>query len=623
MSTLRPVLLCTAAFTVATLLGGCGATSVPVSNNTNSGTGPVPTVIAQAVEVNGVAPNRKQEVQFSEAMNPATINDKTFVVTDAGGNTVPGDVSYDSSFNIGIFAPDPALKTGTTYTATITTGAASTGGMHLAAPYAYSFATRADTDSSPLTVTQVSPAANAVCVSATAQITITFDEAPDASTVTAQNIVVTDSNGDKIATTLSTNINTTQVVVTPASPLPSGTITVTVSGVADLADVAMQQPYTWSFSTACNGGGGGGGAGTQIVYVIDGSTLTTYDINSQTLQATQAGTVTLPQAVYPNIMTSPDGHFVYYSAYADFNQTGLKLWVYATNSSGVPQTPPVQELDNVSAPEVNPAGTLAYTVSVGPTTTTNGIQTTAYQIVSYQRDAATGLLSNPTIQATYDLESEVSALYCTLSLDGFSPLGDELYNHAYCASPHGSSSATYNERSVNLATGALGPNQQVYSWENGSSGGERIQFVRNLLFDFAMPSPTISLPNYVKIYPIQPNTSTPVAQCTSTMQAVCGSFVLGNAHPSGQYAFLTDPQNVTQILRVDTTAMQLTPTGSSIPYEVQQFSPDGQVAYGVNDVNSAFTIEIYGFNASSAAVTQGGTIQVPSTLDSWFVSERY
>ncbi|HKR28729.1 MAG TPA: hypothetical protein VJS11_14795, partial [Acidobacteriaceae bacterium] len=413
-----------------------------------------------------------------------------------------------------------------------------------------------------------------------------------------------------------------QVVVTPTSSLPQGTITVTISGVADLADVAMQQPYTWSFSTACNGGGGGAGAGTQIVYVIDGPTLTTYDVNSQTLQATQAGTVTLPQTVYPRIMTSPDGHFVYYSAYADLNQTGLKLWVYATNNSGVPQNPPVQELDNASAPEINPTGTLAYTVSVGPSTTANGIQTTSYEIVSYQRDAATGLLSNPTTQATYDLESDVSALNCRLVLDGFSPLGDELYNHADCGAPHGSASATYNERSVNLATGSLGPNQQVFSWQYGS-GGARVQFVRNLLFDFAMPNPTIGVPNFVNVYPVQPNTSTPVAQCTSTMQAVCGSFELGNAHPSGQYAFLTDPQNVTQILRVDTTAMQLTPTGSSIPYEVQQFSPDGQVVYGVNDVNGAVVIEIYGFNASSAAVTQGGTIQVPSTLDSWFTSERY
>lgn len=268
MSRLRSLLVCTCAFTFLTILFGCGANSVPLSSsNPNNGTGPVPAVTAQAIEVNGVAPNRKQEVQFSEAMDPATINNKTFAITDAGGNPVPGDVSYDSSFNIGIFQPTPALQTDTTYTATVTTGAASTGGMHLAAPYAYSFTTRADTDSSPLTVSQVSPAANAVCVSASAQIMITFNEAPDASTVTAQNIVVTDSSGNKIATMLSMNVSNTEVVVTPTSPLPSGTITVTVSGVADLADVAMQQPYTWSFSTACNGGGGGPSGNSAFVYV--------------------------------------------------------------------------------------------------------------------------------------------------------------------------------------------------------------------------------------------------------------------------------------------------------------------------------------------------------------------
>ncbi|HKO14237.1 MAG TPA: Ig-like domain-containing protein [Acidobacteriaceae bacterium] len=269
MSSIRSLLLWTSVFTLANLLGGCGSTSLPLNSNNggHSGSGPVPTVIAQALELNGVAPNRKQEVQFSEAMDPATINAKTFVITDPGGNQMPGVVSYDPGFNVAAFQPTPALETGASYTATINTGAASTGGMHLAAPYVFAFTTRAETDSSPLAVKQVSPAANAACVSPNAQIVITFNEAPDASTVTAQNIVVTDSNGNKITTTLSTNINTTQVMVTPASPLPSGVITVMVSNIGDLADLKMPQPFTWSFSTVCSASGGGSGAPGGFVYV--------------------------------------------------------------------------------------------------------------------------------------------------------------------------------------------------------------------------------------------------------------------------------------------------------------------------------------------------------------------
>lgn len=267
---LRPALFSTIAFTISLYLASCGSISHPMVSNTtaNSGTGPVPTVSGLAVEVNGVAPNRKQEVQFSEAMNPDTINAKTFLITDAGGNQVTGTVTYDSNYNVASFQPTPALEDSTNYRATITTGAQSVGGMPLAANYSYSFSTRADTDTSPLTVKNVVPAANAQCVSPTTAITITFNEAPDTSTVTTTNIVVKDSNGNNIPVTLSTNISTPDVTVTPKSTLPSGNITVTVSGIGDLADQMMQQPFTWTFSTACNSGGGsGGGTGPDTAYV--------------------------------------------------------------------------------------------------------------------------------------------------------------------------------------------------------------------------------------------------------------------------------------------------------------------------------------------------------------------
>ena len=178
-------------------------------------TGAVPTVIAVGEQVNGVAPNRKQEVQFSEAMDPATINAQSFQVTDSSGKAMLGTVSYDPDFEIASFLPNPALQTGATYTATITTAAASTGGMHLASPYTYTFTTRSTTDTSPLSVNSVSPTANATCVSATAPITITFDEAPDASTVNSTNIVVTGPGGAVIPVTMSINVTTTQVVLTP------------------------------------------------------------------------------------------------------------------------------------------------------------------------------------------------------------------------------------------------------------------------------------------------------------------------------------------------------------------------------------------------------------------------
>lgn len=230
---------------------GCSSTVVM---NGPSASGAAPSVVAVGDQVNGVAANRKQEVQFNEAMEAATINAQSFVVKDSAGNSVPGTVSYDSNFVTASFQPNPALQTNATYSVTITTAAASASGVAMAKPYSYSFTTRAESDTSPITVKSVNPAANATCVSASAPITITFDEAPDESTLTGANFAVTGPNG-AIAVKISTNVSTTQVMLTPTSPLPAGTISVTVSNVADLAGVKMAAPYAWSFTTGCSGGG--------------------------------------------------------------------------------------------------------------------------------------------------------------------------------------------------------------------------------------------------------------------------------------------------------------------------------------------------------------------------------
>jgi hypothetical protein len=363
---------------------------------------------------------------------------------------------------------------------------------------------------------------------------------------------------------------------------------------------------------------------TQIVYAVDGSTLYTWDINAQTLQPTQAGTTTLPESTYPGVVTSPDGHFLYYTAYANLNQQGSNLWVYATNASGVPQGSPVQELNftNLYGPWIDPAGPIAYVLYIGPNNTTT--DTTPYEIIRYQRNPGTGQLSNPVTEATYNLTYAVGGETCSLDILGFDPAGGKLYDEIACTAPYGSLSATYNQRTVNPGTGELGADQQIYTWQNSNGGGETVQFVRNLFFDYVIPNNYETGANLVNVYPVQPNATTPLISCSASMQTVCGSFELGLAHPSARYVFLTDTENITHIEAVNPSAKQLQAAPSTIPYEVQAFSPDGSIAYGVNDTSSgALEIEVYGFNVSSAAITEGGTVDVPSDLDSWWAAERY
>ena len=89
------------------LFSGCSSMTLR-GGNASGTTASAPTVVAVGLQNNGVAPNRVQYVQFSEAMDPSTINNQTFVVTDSGGRAVPGNVTYVASYNIAGFQPNPA-----------------------------------------------------------------------------------------------------------------------------------------------------------------------------------------------------------------------------------------------------------------------------------------------------------------------------------------------------------------------------------------------------------------------------------------------------------------------------------------------------------------------------------
>jgi hypothetical protein len=357
----------------------------------------------------------------------------------------------------------------------------------------------------------------------------------------------------------------------------------------------------------------------QVVYVIDGSTLTTYNVNPQTLQASAVGTITLPQSVYPGLVTSANGRFLYYSAYENTAQQGKRLYVYDTSASGVPGSTSVQTLSatGLDGIAVNPAGNYLYAVYQG----TVGQEYTPHQIERYAVDSTTGKLSGGTVQATYELGSGYGGSeICNLSILGISAAGSEMYDEIGC-SYHGGSSATYNERTLNAQTGALGPDVQVYSWNNSTEGFEFVQFVQDLVFDFVMPNNYDPGTNYVDIYQLQPNVSKPEVDYTITMLKACGNDG-GIAHPSGNWIFFFNAQGATVVGEVKLSNHKITGPFSPIPYEVQQFSPDGTIAYAANDVNTALNVEIYGFNQSSGSLTKGGTISVPSDLDSWFTAQR-
>ncbi|HKV77877.1 MAG TPA: hypothetical protein VJP02_07050 [Candidatus Sulfotelmatobacter sp.] len=359
----------------------------------------------------------------------------------------------------------------------------------------------------------------------------------------------------------------------------------------------------------------------QLVYAIDGSTLTTYNVDRQTLQATQVGATTVQQSVYPTLTTSPNGEIIYYTAFQNTNQQGERLYVYNTTGSGVPETLPIQTLNatGFSSLQVDPTNKFLYLVHQGAI----GSQYTTYTIRRFVINQTNGKISQAVTEATYKLDSVISGLYCSLSIDGINAAGTKLYDVVSCSYPHGGTSATYYERSVDPQTGTLGPDQEIYNFNNNSGeDNQQVQFVKNLMFDFVSPN-TYPTANVVNVYPIKPNVKTPLISCTGSMLADCGSNFFGVVHPSAEYLFMINPQTFgTSIDKVEVSSRQIVGTLSTIPYEVQQFSPDGTIAYAANDVNTALDIEIYGFSVSNAKVRAGGLIYVPSDLDSWFPAER-
>lgn len=101
---------------------------------------PAPSVTATSPvnAATGVTRNPSVRATFSEAMNAATLNGTTFVVTN-GGSPVAGTVTHTSTTVT--FTPTDVLAPNTVFTATVSTGAQDVSGTPLAAAKVWTFRT--------------------------------------------------------------------------------------------------------------------------------------------------------------------------------------------------------------------------------------------------------------------------------------------------------------------------------------------------------------------------------------------------------------------------------------------------------------------------------------------------
>ncbi|MDB4986630.1 MAG: hypothetical protein JWN04_1808 [Myxococcaceae bacterium] len=208
-----------------------------------------PTVVSTlpATGASAVPPNSSVFVTFSKAMDTATLNTQTFTLAQ-GATAVAGAVTLDAATNTATFNPTAALSANSPYTATLTTGVRDAGGVALAQPYSWTFTTALAP--LPPTVAFTTPLNAATNVAVSVNLTATFSQAMDASTITGATFSVkqgANSVPGVVTYNAMTNTTTFNPTATLGNALPyTGTVT---TGAKDTAGLALAADYVWTFTT--------------------------------------------------------------------------------------------------------------------------------------------------------------------------------------------------------------------------------------------------------------------------------------------------------------------------------------------------------------------------------------
>jgi hypothetical protein len=230
----RTVFTCFLAALLVVFVAGCGQETVSLPDVIS---------VTPAQGATGVVINTTVTATFSMAMNPASITTSTFTLTGPGGTAVAGAVSYSGT--TATFTPSAVLAYGTTYTATITTGASSPGGAELIGPYVWSFTTITP----PPTVLSTIPANGAPNVPIDQVLSATFSEPMASSTLSAATFTLSVTGGAAVAGTVA-YANGTATFTPSATLINSTNYTATITtGATSLGGTPLAANYVWTFTT--------------------------------------------------------------------------------------------------------------------------------------------------------------------------------------------------------------------------------------------------------------------------------------------------------------------------------------------------------------------------------------
>jgi len=201
---------------------------------------------------NNVTTSAVVTVVFSEAMDASTINANSVLLMNGAIKTA-ATVTYNAATKTATLTPTSPLANSTSYTiAVLSKTVADVAGNRLGFDYSAIFTTvAASGDVTPPSVVNFTPAHASTNVATNATVTVTFNEAMDASTINASSVLLMNGNTQTPAT-VTYNAATKTATLTPTGPLANSTVyTIAVLSkfVKDTSGNALAFDYSAIFTT--------------------------------------------------------------------------------------------------------------------------------------------------------------------------------------------------------------------------------------------------------------------------------------------------------------------------------------------------------------------------------------
>ncbi len=339
----------------------------------------------------------------------------------------------------------------------------------------------------------------------------------------------------------------------------------------------------------------------HVFYLSAGSSITTYNVDPTTGTPTQVGTLTISGAQFiSNIVPAPNDHFIYvYWTNANSKNT---LSVYDTNTSGVPQSTPVQTLSasGLGPLFIHKSGKYAYVIHT--TSGQNGYSETLYL---YHVNQTTGVLTRDSkIQATYGPD-----YYYQESLVSFNKAGTRLYDVWSVSFDH-ENNYYYSYHPIAETTGQLSPDVGTYFYASNYDGLDEQYFTTHYILNLHGDGGYTN--TQLNVFPNKKNPQQPTFTCTVSMLDACGNYYRYWISADEQYVLIGDNNtNETVIGRIEGSSKQIAQTGSISGLPTLYISPDNQLIYAADSFGSS--VQVYVFNAANGTATSGGSVTFNSS----------